>query len=181
MPQIPHTECCCGKALSCCPLRRYHLKQCQAFTIHLTLCERHHAWEQRCIMAKSPYCPHPAHTKADAWCKAAFWRADRATRPAAEGVFSSGFVSGFPSQSCPAETGSGGWRNLLYFSIAGTLPASLPPSLPQSFSSSPFLLPISLLLRWNLSFLPRGLKRETFRPDYDWYVHGHTSKSFTGG
>lgn len=131
---------------ACSPLRRYHLKQCQAFTIHLTLCERYHAWEQRCIMAKSPYCPHPAHTKADAWCKAAFWRADRATRPAAEGVFSSGFVSGFPSQSCPAETGSGGWRNLLYFSIAGTLPPSpysklfFFPFSPSHISSSPLKL-----------------------------------------
>lgn len=132
------------------------LKTVPSFHIYLTLCESHHAGEQRCIMAKSPYCPQPAHTKADAWCKAAFWEADRATRPAAEGVFSLGFVSGFPSQSCPAKTGSGGWRNLLYFSTAGS---QQPPILPLFLLPSslyPFFFLVSNF--WTLSLPPGSLR-----------------------
>lgn len=122
-------------------------------------------------MAKIVYCLQSEHIKADVWCKAAFWGADRARRPTAEGVFSLGFVLGFPSQSCPAETGSGGWRYLLYFSTGGTLPFSLP---PLSLSSSPFILIISLF--WNLSLLPEGLQNGDNQPqDCDWYAHGQTS------
>lgn len=129
-------------------------------------------WEQRCIVAKSPHCWHRAFTKADVWCKAALWVADRATRPAAEGVFSSGFVSGFPSQSCPAETGSGGWRNLLYFSAAGTLPPSLSAFLLSLPSSSYFFFSVTYL-----SYL--GVKGSSSLPqDQNWYVHGHTSNTF---
>lgn len=153
------------------------LKTVLSFHIHLTLCEPHHAGEQRCIMAKSPYCPQPAHTKADAWCKAAFWEADRATRPAAEGVFSLGFVSGFPSQSCPAETGSGGWRNLLYFSTAGS---QQPPILPL------FLLPSSIYPFFSLSCI-RFLNLISSTCEFKgldipplhcgWSVHGHIANT----
>lgn len=149
------------------------LKTVRSFHIHLTLCEPHHAGEQRCIMAKSPYCPQPAHTKADAWCKAAFWEADRATRPTAEGVFSLGFVSGFPSQSCPAETGSGGWRNLLYFSTASS---QQPPSVPSPVFSLPFFL--SCICFLNLISSTSEFEGLDIPPlDCGWPVHGHTANT----
>lgn len=73
-----------------------------------------------------------------------------------KGFISPGFVLGFPSQSCPTETGAG------VVGFCCTFPLPSPPTHTHFFLSQVLLFPsdlfISPLLHWNLSLFFVGVK-----------------------